>query len=325
VIFCIFQDKTAIFNIGFYLGGYGNMALYADSAVSAKKDNKSKIEQSQTELIVCGWDEVFILDMAKKKDGKPAKIWSWRAEDRTDLPDDFKKLFGATDECKPFEQGQKILITSSGGGVALVDRKLDEVLFYAQISNAHSADLLPNNRLAVAVSCPRDKSGNRLILFDLAKNNQELLSVELPSGHGAVYDEKRKILWALSGMDIRAYILQDWDSANPKLIKTDTIPLPEFGGHDFYPLNDSPSLSVSTSQHCWLFDRDTKKITPHSDLADFVNVKSICQHPLSRQLVYVQSGKKHWWSDKINFLNPEKDFQIPNEHFYKARWNIHIK
>jgi hypothetical protein len=31
------------------------------------------------ELILCGCDEVFILDMSQSGNGRPKKVWSWRA------------------------------------------------------------------------------------------------------------------------------------------------------------------------------------------------------------------------------------------------------
>lgn len=132
------------------------------------------------ELVVCGWDEVFVL---KLEADKPRRTWTWRAKERADLPADFKALFNTTDECKPFDGGSRVLITSSGGAVALVDRAKDRVLFYARAANAHSADLLPGGRVAVAASHHAGGNGDRLILFDLAKSDQELLSEELPWGH----------------------------------------------------------------------------------------------------------------------------------------------
>lgn len=45
------------------------------------------------ELIVCGWDEVFVLDMSRVEHGLPTKTWSWRSEDREELPDSMKSKF----------------------------------------------------------------------------------------------------------------------------------------------------------------------------------------------------------------------------------------
>jgi hypothetical protein len=271
------------------------------------------------ELIVCGWDEVFILELPEA--GPPHKVWSWRAAERPDLPEEFRGLFGSTDECKPIEEGRKVLITSSGGAFALVDRARDRVLSYGRAANAHSADLLPANRVAVAASHDRAGKGDRLLLFDLTRPAQELGSEELPWGHGAVWDPQRQRLWALSNEDIRAYRLRQWDTATPRLERVAILPLPEGGGHDLYPLAGTPHLTVTTRQHCWLFDRDTHTFAPHPSLAEHAGVKSISVHPDTRRVVHVQAEGEHWWAERLHFLNPVETIHHAGQHYYKARWN----
>mgnify|MGYP001198656158 CR=1 FL=1 len=274
------------------------------------------------ELIVCGWDEVFILDMNNREQGRPRKVWSWRAADQRDLPDELKPAFGTTDECKPFDSGTKILITSSRSGVAYVDRLNNRTLFHGQAFNAHSADLLPGNRVAVAASDDPEGRGDRLIIFDMKQPNHLLLTEELSHGHGVVWDEQRNVLWALSDTEIRAYALEDWKTASPKLDRVFTFALPESGGHDFYPVPGTPCLGVTTRQHCWLFDRDKKALSPHPRLAGHAGVKCISQHPVTRRTVYVQAEAPNWWAERLHFLGPEGTFHVPGEHFYKARWSV---
>jgi hypothetical protein len=268
------------------------------------------------ELFVCGWDEVFIL---KFDDEKPQRTWTWRAKGRADIPDELERMFNTTDECKPFDGGARVLITSSGGAVALVDRAQDRVLFYGRATNAHSADLLPGGRVAVAASHHATAKGDRLIVFDLAKSDQELLSEELPWGHGVVWDEPRKLLWALADKDIRVYELREWQTAAPKLHRVALIPLPEAGGHDFSVV-DRSVIAVSTGTRVWLFDRETRTFRPHPELGDKAKVKSITRHPVSGRLAYVQAEGENWWAERIHFLNPAGTLHVPGEHFYKARW-----
>ena len=277
------------------------------------------------ELIVCGWDEVYILDMNKQEIGEPQKIWTWRGTDRSDLPESFRSLFNSTDECKPFDQGNKILTTSSGGGVAYVDRKQDQILFYGRAANAHSADLLPNDRIAVAASHDPNGHGDRLIIFDIKQSNKELWTEELPWGHGVVWDQKRSLLWTLSGHDIRVFKLKDWQTNVPKLEKVNTIILPERGGHDLYPIPDTPYLIITTATKCWQFDRDKNEIKPHPQIPDAARIKSISQHPLTGQIVYVQAEGDNWWAENLHFINPEHTYFRKGEHFYKARWNTRVE
>lgn len=277
------------------------------------------------ELIVCGWDEVYIVDLNAKTENGPRRIWTWRARDRSDLPEEFKPLFRTTDECKPFDGGSRILITSSGGGIALVNRADGRVLFYGRAANAHSAELLPNNRVAVAASHHQAGKGDRLIVFDLAKSNAEILSEELPWGHGVVWDAARNRLWALADKDIRIFDLRDWDTRTPSLRRLETIPLPEGMGHNLSAVSGTSALAISTTNHCWLFDRDTKALRPHPELADAKHVKSISYHPATGQVAYVQAEGDNWWAERIRFLNPSGFVHVAGEHFYKARWNITTK
>jgi hypothetical protein len=218
----------------------------------------AQMETAPRELIVCGREKVFIVDLnSPDANGTPKTIWTWQAAGRTDLPKEVHSLFRSTDECKPVDGGRSILITSSTGGVALVDRAKTATLFYGRAANAHSADLLPNGRIAVASSRdPKGNKGDSLILFDRTKSDQELWRGPLPSGHGVVWDEQRQRVWALSDREITCYELSNWTTPNPSLTQTGAFALPEPGGHDLFAIPGTPYLSVSTGEHCWIFDRD---------------------------------------------------------------------
>jgi hypothetical protein len=277
-----------------------------------------------SELITCGREKVLILDPSDRDaQGTPKIVWSWQAAGRVDLPKEYHALFRSTDECKPVDGGRQILITSSTGGVALVERAKGSVVFYGRAANAHSADLLPNGRVAVAASRdPKNNQGDALILFDVKQSGRELGRTELPSGHGVVWDEKRRVVWALSDQELRSYQLADWNTAAPKLTRTAAIALPENGGHDLYPISDTPFLSVTTNTRCWLFDRDRRTLIPHPILAARAAIKSITEHPITRQIAFTEAERPNWWTTRIQFLKPDESFTVPGEQFYKVRWNV---
>ena len=276
------------------------------------------------ELITCGRERVHIFDLDAVTDGKATRaLWTWQAAGRKDLPAEYHALFRSTDECKPVHHGEWILITSSGGGVALVERAKNQVLFYGRAVNAHSADLLPDNRVAVAASRdPRTQKGDSLILFDVKQPGVELWRTELPAGHGVVWDGPRQILWALSNTDIRAYRLQDWDTPAPSLKRDAIIPLPEGGGHELFPVPGTPFLAVSTTNHCWVFDRDKRSVTPHPLLGDAASIKCISTHPVTGQIAYTQAEEPNWWTERVRLLSPTGSVSFANEQFYKVRWNV---
>src|SRR5688572_10060064 len=198
----------------------------------------------ETELAVCGWDEVFILALGAGPAPTYRKAWSWRAADSPEIPADMHSLFRTTDDCKPVDGGRRILISSSGGGVALVDRETRRAPFVARVTNAHSIEMLPGGRIAAAASVSAAGTGNRLVIFDAA-DGRELASDELRSGHGVVWDDARRLLWALGGDVLRAYTIGP--GAGPiRLDKTFEIALPDEGGHDLVAIPASSRLFVST-------------------------------------------------------------------------------
>jgi len=237
-----------------------------------------------------------------------------------ELPADMKGLFRTTDECKPLDGGRKLLITSSGGAAVLVTREGKRLLFYGRAANAHSADLLPRGRIAVAASRDSGGRGDSLIIFDPLPSNRELWREPLPSGHGAVWDVKRRLLWALGDTELKAYQLRDWETGNPKLALAATVELPEPGGHDLAALGTTPLMTVTTGRRCWLFDRDKRSFSPHPTLSEHPGVKSISVHPVTGQLVYVQAEGREWWAERLRFLDPAKIVHTAGEHYYKARW-----
>lgn len=270
--------------------------------------------ETTDELIICGWDEVFILDLRGEPRQRPAKIWSWRAAGSPGMPDGLRSRFGTTDECKPLEGGRRILITSSGGAVALVERATGRTLFAAAAANAHSAEVLPDGRVAVAASTA--PAGNALILFDPEKPEAPVWRDPLPAAHGVVWDRARKVLWALGNTELRAYHVRGAEG----LVLDRTVALPEGGGHDLFPLPDGRRLTVSTSKHVWVFDAETRALTPHPELGDVEQVKSLCVHPQTGRLVYTQAEAPNWWTEHIRFRNPEGVLRLPGERLYKARW-----
>jgi hypothetical protein len=269
-----------------------------------------------SDLLVCGGDEVVILDL---RDASVAKqIWSWRAADRTELPEPFRQKFGSTDECKPVDGGRKILITSSGGAVALVERPSGRVLFYAAAPNAHSAEVIPGNRLVVA--CSTGPAGDRLVLHDLAVSDAPLAFDDLEGAHGAVLDEKRGLLWTLGTTELRAYSLKDLTASTPAFVRKQAYALPNEGGHDLGPIPDRPGLTVTTQHHVWVFDRDLRNFRTFPQLGEFDNVKSMDFDPESGALAFVRA-ETSWWAERVKFLGISRTVELPGKKVYKARWS----
>jgi len=271
-------------------------------------------------LVLCGWDEVFVLELADAEKGKIEKLWSWRAADRKELPEAIRSSFRTTDDCKPVAGGTKILISSSSGGCALVERPSGRVLWYASVPNAHSLELLPRDRVVVASSV--SPNGNRLILYDLAGSERPLWHTPLISAHGVVWDEKRQSLWALGLKELRCYELKDWAGQEPSLTMKASHPLPDDGGHDLQAVPRSNDLVLTTSRHVYLFDREQCKFRLHPELGDKANVKCVSVHPATGRMVFIQGSSKAWWNEAFGLLAPAGEVTLPGERLYKARWLV---
>ena len=293
------------------------MALPLAGRQSAAPERQAS---GEAELVVCGWDEVFILALGDGPTPAHRKVWSWRAADSPQIPADMRTLFRTTDDCKPVEGGRRILVSSSGGAVALVDRQTRRASFFARVTNSHSIEMLPEGRIAVAASVSAAGTGNRILIFD-ASTGKELASDELRSAHGTLWDQERRRLWALGGDVLRAYAIGSGGSG-VNLDRTFEIPLPRNGGHDLVAIPDSPRLFVSTVGGCFYFDRERRQFSPHDVLGDQRDIKSYNVHPRTSRVVYIQAEGSNWWAEHLHFQRPDGTLHLPGEHLYKARWMI---
>ncbi len=265
-------------------------------------------------LVACGWDEVFVLEVS----ATPRKVWRWKAADRPELPAEYRTKFRTTDECKPVA-GNRILITASSDGAALVDGATGQTQWWGACGNAHSAELLPGDRIVLACSV-REGTGNKLAVFDAREPGREISSTELYSGHGVVWDAARARLWALGEKQLRAYRLKDWETTRPTLELDARHPLPDVGGHELAAVPGTAQLIVSTHAGVWRFDRDAHTFSPDPDLKDVADVKSASLHAATGRLAYTQAESPNWWTSRIRFRRPESILELEGERLYKVRW-----
>ena len=263
-------------------------------------------------LLVCGGDEVFQIDPAADP---PVKLWSWRAKDHPEIPEDLRNAFNTTDECKPIDGGKRLLVTSSGGGCALLELPSGKPIWWARVTNAHSIEALPGGKIAVASSV--GATGNQVLVFDEKKPGEAIMVTPLASAHGLVWDDSRKCLWAIGFDELVAFGLH-----HIALVEKSRHRLPDKDGHDLRAVPDSPELVLSTHAGVWRFHRDHFKFRPDPDLEGGLKVKSVDLHPGSGRGVTLRASGKNWWTDTIEFFSPAAKLQLEGETLYKARWII---
>jgi Family of unknown function (DUF6528) len=263
------------------------------------------------ELLLCaGGSEMFLIDAIQAEQGTPKKLWRWSGDDAVGLANDERTRFHHLDECRAIEGGSKILVTASNSGCALVDRATGKVLWHASVTNAHSIELLPRNRVVVASSL----SGDHLVLFDLARSNEALAKTPVRSAHGVIWDEQLRRLWALGFGELRSYELKDWETDRPALSLGSTYHLPDNDGHDLRAVPNSNDLILSTENSVFLFDREHGTFRPHPSLESYKKVKTIDVHPTTERIVVGQ------WGAELNLLTPAGKIRFSIERPYKARW-----
>ena len=249
----------------------------------------------------------------------PHISWTWHVEEAFDLPVEYRNtFFNHLDECKAVDQGRKFLLTSSAGGVALLEKASKQILFYAHVANAHSAELLPNDRIVIAAST--HEQGNRLELYDLKQSEKPLFKDSLYSGHGVVWDGDKQLLYALGYDELRAYSLLDWNTDRPKIQRRKSWKIPGVSGHDLAPVpGDKNQLLLTEHESVWIFDKTTFDFTPFDPLADKKDVKALSLHPVSGRIAYIQADTS-WWSEQVYLLDPQRRISFPGIRLYKVRW-----
>jgi hypothetical protein len=272
-----------------------------------------KSRNAQGLVLVCGDSKVLLVDYVNSYDSIPNIIWSWDAHMANDLPDIYRtQKFNSIDDCKPIHNGSQIMISSSSGAVAIVNIEDKKILFYADVPNAHSIEILPGNKLIAAAST--SDGGNRLMLFSIDNPAKLLFSDSLYSAHGVVWDKKRNSLFALGYDVLREYKMEDEDNLNLKNEWT----IPGISGHDLQMAQDGNKLLVTEHTGAWIFDLEDHQFSKINGFPDAENIKSLNQN---RKGEYVYTvPEERWWTYRVLFFNPSGALVFPNMRVYKARW-----
>lgn len=270
----------------------------------------------ENHVAVCGGQEVKIIDMSQSDGENLHEVWSWRIDEPTEgLPAEYAEYLNPLDECKFVDGNSKLLLTSSTSAVVLIDLKTKKNLFYARVPMAHSADLLPRDRVAVALST--HSKGNSLEIYDISQPEKVLWRDSLYSGHGAVWHAERESLYALGYDVLREYKLKDWESDTPSLEMVASWSIPVKSGHDLVKV-DAERMLVSGHEGVYWFDVNSGEYTPFEPLKSTVNVKSVNYNAKSGKLVYTKA-EESWWTHHIYQENPTKVITIEDMNIYKVR------
>ncbi len=274
------------------------------------------VTQAAGRLYACGDDQVREYQVNADE---VTETWRWSAAQAMDLPVAYRsKLLTHIDECKPVDDGRAVLLTSSTGGVVLLDRASGSVLFRAHAPMAHSAELLPEGLIAVALSI--DPAGDRLQLYNRQRNETPLFEEPLPSGHGVVWDSKRKRLLALSHDLLQSFVVTG-ELTSPGLKEVERWSLPgQRDGHDLSALGDG-RYCVSTHDGVWLFNPQSGNFLPFEPLGATPDIKSVSV--LGQSMAWVKV-EENWWAYGFHLERKRGEtvtrIPVKDLHLYKVRW-----
>ena len=176
-------------------------------------------------VAVCGGNQVKIIDVERSNSKDVREVWQWEITTPTEgLPVQYAQWLNPLDECKFVDGNKRLLLTSSHSAVVLLDINSKKCEFYARVPMAHSAELLPNGRIAVALST--HALGNSLDIYDIDTPEKVIWRDSLYSGHGVVWNNKRNSLYALGYDVLREYKLKDWESDTPSLEEINSWAIP---------------------------------------------------------------------------------------------------
>ena len=281
-----------------------------------------------TELIFCGDNMVYMIDagLANETTYKDAVTWSWDATEAAAVLGLDKSRCNHLDDCKPVDNGKKLLCTSSYNWCVLLDIATKEVLFHTTATpNAHSAELLPGNRIVVACSGGESSGNNSIQLYDISQPNRILYQSALGSAHGVVWNETTQRLYAIGGQSLQIYKLKDWETATPSLELEKTERTPQGGLHDMSYVN-SNTLCIG-GRGAYLYDIGANRFTEMMLFS--AAIKSIDYNDETGELWYTDStnpeGSQSWSTQTIRYSTDKnastetRTIKVPDLDVYKVR------
>ena len=295
-----------------------------------KHDTDDARSSYVTELIFCGDNMVYMIDagLADETTYKDAVTWSWDATSAASVLGLAENRCDHLDDCKPVDNGKKLLCTSSYNWCVLLDIATKEVLFHTTATpNAHSAELLPNNRLVVACSEGSGSGNNSVQLYDISQPNQILYQSALGSAHGVVWNETTQRLYAIGGQSLQIYKLKDWETATPSLELEKTVQTPQGGLHDMSYVN-SNTLCIG-GRRAYLYDIGANRFDEMKLFAASTAIKSINYNDETGELWYTDStkpeGSQSWSTQTIRYATDKnastetRTIKVPDLDMYKVR------
>lgn len=286
-------------------GNSGNNPGAPDTVVNVADCRKCIVLAEQS------LNRVAIADVESKQ-----IIWEWQPE-QSNVKQQHLAWFKATSDAKPVYDGKYILMSASGGGIALIRIADKKTVFYAYAGgNTHSIELLPDGNIVSASS-----TGNFMTVFrvDTLQPPEEVYSRNFPLrfGHNVVWDDKRQLLWSAADNHLIAFSY-NFDCDHPSFTEKEAIDLPGKDAHDLFPVYGKNALWLTNTTNVYQYNLDTRKLEQSVGLQ--ANIKSVSSG--DGLLTITTHPKISWWTDEVMDDKGNTVFYQNGLKIYKARWYV---
>lgn len=259
-------------------------------------------------------------------------VWSWDPYTAC-VPAAQQDWFINPSEVKPVFNRRCILMTASGGAVALIRLADHKLMFYANCGqNPHSAEILPDGNIVTAES--RSGEINTFVVDTVKVFGVKANTVKLGNAHNVVWDKKRQYLYATGTMKEGVTALfrfrYNGNRSNPTLTNQTRIYTfdKESGGHDLFPVfGEQDKLWLTAASAVYKFDLSGVTDATNNDSAepscekvyDIADIKSVCNGPDG---ILMLKPTKEWWAEGLVNEKKEELFKMDGARIYKGRWMI---
>lgn len=259
-------------------------------------------------------------------------VWSWDPYTAC-VPAAQQDWFVNPSEVKPVFNRRYILMTASGGAVALIRLADHKLMFYANCGqNPHSAEILPDGNIVTAES--RSGEINTFVVDTVKVFGVKANTVKLGNAHNVVWDKKRQYLYATGTMKEGVTALfrfkYNGNRSNPTLTNQTRIYTfdKESGGHDLFPVfGEQDKLWLTAASAVYKFDLSGVTDATNNDSAepscekvyDIADIKSVCNGPDG---ILMLKPTEEWWAEGLVNEKKEELFKMDGARIYKGRWMI---
>lgn len=248
-------------------------------------------------------------------------VWSWDPYTAC-VPAAHQAWFVSPSEVKPVFNRRYILMTASGGAVALIRLSDHKLMFYANCGqNPHSAEILPDGNIVTAES--RSGEINTFVMDTVKVLGLKANTLKIGNAHNVVWDKKRMCLYATGtikgGVTALFRYKYDGNRLNPKLIDQERVFTfeKESGGHDLFPVyGEEDKLWFTAASAVYKFDVSTD-IPTCEKIYDLADIKSISNGPDG---ILMLKPTEEWWAEGLINAEGNELFKMNGAKIYKGRW-----